>query len=122
MSRRAFGQVHALPSGRFRARYTTPDGARRSAPGTFAKRAEAEAYLTQVHAELLRGHAVALMPTRTTVGQYIGHWLDTATHLRLSTAQHYRRVARTWLLAPVGTTHLAPLVTQALPVFAEVTR
>ncbi|MFF5020555.1 tyrosine-type recombinase/integrase [Micrococcus luteus] len=110
--RSRFGQVHALPSGRFRARYTTPDGARRTAPTTFTTRAEAEAYLTQVHAELLRGHAVALMPTTTTVGQYVTQWLDTATHLRPSTAQHYRRTAARWILAPVGSTHLAAL---ALP-------
>ena len=39
--RRAFGTISRLPSGRFRARYTGPDGARYSAPATFDTRAQA---------------------------------------------------------------------------------
>ncbi|MCV7527065.1 hypothetical protein M3D91_005860 [Micrococcus luteus] len=65
-----------------------------------------------MHAELLRGHAVNLMPTTTTVGDYVRAWMDTATHLRPTTAQHYQRLACNWLLAPVGNVHLATL---ALP-------
>ncbi|MEV4902986.1 site-specific integrase, partial [Citricoccus sp. NPDC055426] len=61
--RRSFGQVAQLPSGRFRARYTGPDGKRRTGPATFATRAEADAYLVQVHAEMLRGNTLAVAPT-----------------------------------------------------------
>lgn len=107
--RRGFGQVSQLPSGRWRARYTTPDGARRTAPVTFETRTAAENHLTQVHAELLRGHGMQLMPTTTTVGEYVHQWLATATHLRPSTAQHYRRIARRWILTRTGSIDLAAL-------------
>lgn len=43
--RRGFGQITSLPSGRFRARYTGPDGARHPAPYTFETRMDAEAWL-----------------------------------------------------------------------------
>ena len=41
-SRRNFGAVEQLQSGRWRARYTGPDGRMRSAPETFASRADAD--------------------------------------------------------------------------------
>ena len=44
-AKRGFGEVDALPSGRFRARYTGPDGARHSASITFMARIDAEGWL-----------------------------------------------------------------------------
>lgn len=39
--RRRFGHIRRLPSGRFQARYTGPDGVDRPAPRTFRTKAEA---------------------------------------------------------------------------------
>ena len=41
-AKRVFGEISRLPSGRFRARYTGPDGNRHSAPVTFVARIDAE--------------------------------------------------------------------------------
>lgn len=43
--KRTFGQVSRLPSKRYRARYTDPDGALHSAPWTFETSGDAEAWL-----------------------------------------------------------------------------
>jgi integrase len=54
-AKRGFGEVDALPSGRFRARYTGPDGARHSAPITFVARIDAEGWLADQERMISRG-------------------------------------------------------------------
>ena len=54
-AKRGFGEVDALPSGRFRARYTGPDGARHSAPITFMARIDAEGWLVDQERMISRG-------------------------------------------------------------------
>jgi integrase len=54
-AKRGFGEVDALPSGRFRARYTGPDGARHSAPITFLARIDAEGWLVDQERMISRG-------------------------------------------------------------------
>lgn len=102
-TRRGFGQVLCEPSGRYRARFTGPDGKRRSAPSTFATRAEAERFLALAHAELLRGNVLAVIPADVTVAEYVARYLDeSAPRLRPRTLDHYRATAARWILPPVG--------------------
>lgn len=120
-SRSSFGQVAVLPSGRFRVRFTGPDGTRRTGPVTFATRSEAEAYLVQVHAELLRGNTLAVIPTTTTVADYLSTYLrDAATHLRPRTLDLYQRSAARWIVPAVGAgahrVELGPLPLSSLTV------
>lgn len=115
--RSAFGQVQTLPSGRYRARYTGPDGKRRSGPHTYATRAEAENYLVQVQAEMLRGNTLAVAPTTLTVNDYTQAWLRTAaTTLRPRTLELYQRTAARWLLPEVNGIALGPLPLSSLTV------
>lgn len=44
--KRGFGQITKLPSGRYRARYTGPDGQLHNGPTTYDSREDAEAWLT----------------------------------------------------------------------------
>ncbi|WP_454294281.1 hypothetical protein [Salana multivorans] len=93
-----------LVSGRFRARYTGPDGVQRSAPATFATRREAEAWLATVQADTLRG--VWAPPERAAVllGEYLATWQRLrAPRLKPRTRDLYARLAERWLLAPAGT-------------------
>lgn len=46
--RRAFGNVKQLPSGRYLARYTAPDGTARAVKGTFATKSEADSALNRI--------------------------------------------------------------------------
>jgi integrase len=55
MSRRRFGSVRRLPSGRWQVRYRTSDGRQHTAPETFATKTEATRHLAQVETDLGRG-------------------------------------------------------------------
>ena len=44
-SKRGFGSIRRLPSGRFQARYASPSGRTVTAPATFTARIDAEAWL-----------------------------------------------------------------------------
>ncbi|MFI6811937.1 hypothetical protein ACIBG7_05990 [Nonomuraea sp. NPDC050328] len=52
MSKRRFGRVRRLPSGRYQARYPGPDGIDRAAPHTFATKKEAEIWLSKKETEI----------------------------------------------------------------------
>jgi hypothetical protein len=54
-TRRRFGAIRKLPSGRFQARYRAPDGLERRAPETFDTKTDAEVWLTRIEADLIRG-------------------------------------------------------------------
>lgn len=53
--KRAFGEISMLPSGRYRARYTGPDGSRHSAPITFVAKIDAEGWLVDQERLISRG-------------------------------------------------------------------
>lgn len=52
---RQFGNIRKLPSGRFQARYTGPDGISRSAPHTFERKRDASRWLSLRETEILKG-------------------------------------------------------------------
>src|SRR6187551_142979 len=54
-SRRPFGSMRALPSGRIQVRCQEPDGLRHKAPMTFRNKTEALRWLSMMEAELARG-------------------------------------------------------------------
>lgn len=102
-TRRDFGAIEILPSKRWRARYTGPDGRMRSAPVTFATRAEADRWLTMVRADMLRGQWSPPEAAQITLGEYLTAWLrQRAPQLRPRTQDLYARSARRWILTPVG--------------------
>jgi hypothetical protein len=52
--RRRFGYLRQLPSKRWQALYTDPDGRRHFAPDTFERKWHAERWLSVVEAQMLR--------------------------------------------------------------------
>ena len=58
MPRRRFGYVRKLPSGRFQASSTPPNGQRQRATTTFRTDADAGRYLDRVVLDIKRGHWV----------------------------------------------------------------
>jgi integrase len=104
MSRRRFGAVRKLPSGRWQVRYRHPPTDRyRTAPGTFGTKTEAGRWLSMLEADMLRGDW--LDPARGDMhfSEVAERWMATKVHLRDSTRALYD-----WLL----TKHI-------LPTFAE---
>ncbi|MFI5935955.1 tyrosine-type recombinase/integrase [Actinoplanes sp. NPDC051494] len=55
MSKRRFGKVRKLPSGRWQASFINPAGVRQNAPHTFKTRTDASRWLTLVEADISRG-------------------------------------------------------------------
>ena len=105
-TRSAFGTVAALPSGRWRVRYTGPDGRKYSAPTTFDSRREAEAWLIGAQADVLRGTwSPATTTAPVTLGEYLPTYFGVASQrLRPSTLGLYDRLADRFLAVPVGLT------------------
>ncbi len=73
--RRTFGNVWQLPSGRYRASYLAPDGKRRAGETTFATVADADAWLSTVSADIVKGNWRPPEPSRETVGAHAKRWL-----------------------------------------------
>ena len=108
--KRYFGNVRKLPSGRFQARYTGPDGqtytARRAdgGPLTFDTRGDAEAWLSLRQSEILRKEwlpPAAPKAAPVTLHRYADAWL-TSRDLEDTTREHYQQVLRDHLYPTFG--------------------
>ncbi len=117
-TKRGFGQITQLPSGRLRARYTGPDGRLHNAPWTFDTRMDAEAWLTDEHrlisaggwsSPALRMEAARLAEERRQTNlfaDYSRRWLDSKHDLRPSTRTSYRTAIEAHLIPAFGDTPL----------------
>lgn len=74
--RRSFGYVRKLPSGRFLAQYLGADGKRYNAPVTYEFKADAEAYLATVQADMVRQTWRAPVSSGETLGDYGLRWIE----------------------------------------------
>ncbi len=92
-TKRGFGQITRLPSRRYRARYTGPDGTRHNAPMTFEAREDAETWLSSECRKISRGEwtpprKLRDQPKAQTFGQYAARWM-THRDLKPRTRAHY---------------------------------
>jgi hypothetical protein len=74
-ARRHFGNVRQRSSGRWQVRYRGPDGRMRSAPETFARKAEAQRYLTLIEAQIARSDWIDPTRSKITAGDYADRWI-----------------------------------------------
>jgi integrase len=96
---RRFGNVRRLPSGRYQVRYLAPDGLTRTAPETFARKSEADRYLTLVEAQLARNEWTDPARGEVRLLDYAEQWISQRARLRPRTVELYR-----WLLGK----HISP--------------
>ncbi|MFL6109488.1 MAG: tyrosine-type recombinase/integrase [Marmoricola sp.] len=106
-TKRGFGQLNKLPSKRWRARYTGPDGALHNAPSTFDTKMDAEAWLADERRLVASGawsspkarEALRMNPVaeKLTFGTYADAWLRDRT-LKPRTREHYRSLLDKMLL------------------------
>jgi integrase len=102
-SKRSFGGIRRLPSGRYQANYTGPDARLHKAPSTFDTREDAEAWLTDVRRQISRGEWSA-KPRRDralTLERYADMWLEGRT-LKPRTRAHYRALLDRQILPEFG--------------------
>lgn len=108
-TRRAFGAIRKLPSGRYQASYTDPQGQRRNAPTTFYAKIDADAWLSDQRRTMERG-AWRGTDDKITVGEYSEAWL---AGLRLGprTVYNYRASYRRWIEGTFAATPMAAVTT-----------
>jgi len=101
--RARFGSLRRLPSGRWQARYTGPDGRMHAAPTTFETKGDAETWLATVRTDIVRDawSPGAAQPKKLTLAAYADRWL-TARDLEARTRQHYRSLLDRHILPTLG--------------------
>jgi integrase len=111
MSRRRFGYVRQLSSGRWQASYAGPDGVRYRAPHTFSTEAKADKWVRFEEALIETGQWDARRVATTPLfGEFCEKYINTQTTrsgelLKPTTKHHYRTVLRVHL----GRFHDVPL-------------
>jgi integrase len=98
-ARRRFGSIRKRESGRYQVRYPGPDGRQRTAPDTFARKSDADRYLTMIEAQIMRGEWIDPARSKITLNDYAERWIAQRPRLRPRTVALYR-----WLLGK----HIAP--------------
>lgn len=102
-SKRRFGALRKLPSGRWQARYLTPDGREITAPGTFATKTDASLFLDATEVDQRRGVWHDPTPARSeTVRSWCTRWLPQhCVTLTVGTAASYKELLKRCVLARV---------------------
>lgn len=72
---RLFGNIRKLPSGRFQARYTGPDGMSRSARYTFERKSDASRWLSLKEADISKGEWIAPELGEQKFREYAEAWM-----------------------------------------------
>lgn len=109
MSRRPFGNVRQLPSGRYQARYQAPDGSEQIAPDTFTSRKLADRWLAAQRTDRERGVWIDDRLGRITFATWLARWRPTVVDLRPSTLARDDGYIERYLLPTFGTRQLAQI-------------
>jgi integrase len=87
------GNIRKLPSGRYQARYTGPDGVMRSAPHTFEAKIDAQAWLRHQREQVADGdwtpEPKVARVRGTTLDAFFADWLADKDHVKQSTRDLY---------------------------------
>jgi integrase len=113
-TRRSFGNVRRLPSGRFQATYPGQDGVRRTGGGSFPTRTAAATWLEDVQADMRRGLWRRPELGAQRLDDYAIAWLTSRDDFKPRTRDLYARLLDLHILPTLGPTQLdqitAPLV------------
>lgn len=100
-SRRNFGTVRKLPSGRWQARYSIGPGKLGPAPRTFATKNEATRWLASVETDQARGGWIDPRAGRITLEEYAWAWLHGKVRLAPRTREIYECQLRLHVLPSI---------------------
>lgn len=107
-ARRGAGSIQRR-NGRWRARYWGPDHRQRSQ--TFARRVDAERWLSTQQADVARGDWTDPQRGRMTFARWVERWEETIVHLRPTTRELNVGVARNYLVPRFGSAPLSSITT-----------
>jgi integrase len=107
--RRTFGTIRKLSSGRYQARYTSPDGVRHRAPRSFATKVAASSWLASIENDLARGTWTDPDAARVALDVYARAWLKARANLRPRTIDLYDLLLERHIIPALGHHTLATL-------------
>lgn len=102
MSRRRWGRIRKLPSGRYQVRHAGPGGELVAAPETFGTKADAERYLAGVETDQARGRWIDPKLSALRLDEWVARWWSTTTNLRPSTRNRDRGYINRYVLPTFG--------------------
>jgi integrase len=108
---RRFGNIRQRSSGRWQARYLGPDGRLRSAPQTFARKEEADRWLTLAEAQMIRGEWIDPTHGRILFSAYAEQWIIERPRLRPRTIELYDLLLRRHINPKLGNVEIGRLTT-----------
>jgi integrase len=105
-TRRRFGSVRKLPSGRWQARYIGPTGHRHTAPATFANKTDASRWLVAEEASVMQGRWLDPDVGGARLEQYALAWINQRTvrgrPLAPRTRETYEHSLAAWIAPHLG--------------------
>jgi integrase len=101
-SKRRFGRIRQLPSGRWQARYQGPDGVDHPAPETFGNKTDGEIWLTMKEAEIRSGDWTNPDSGKVALAEYSQTWIAERPGLRPKTVLLYRYLLRKHIAPDLG--------------------
>ncbi len=108
-SRRQFGNIRKMPSGRYQARYRDAAGQLIAAPSTFATKADAGRFLDQIRTDQDRGAWIDPRAGQITLEEYAWGWLALRPDLRPRTQELYEGFLRLHILPTLGQVEVGSL-------------
>jgi len=111
---RRFGSIRKRESGRYQVRYLGPDGLMRSAPETFARKADAQRYLSLVEAQMIRGEWGDPAQGKVQLRDYAETWITERPGLRPRTVELYSWLLKRYIAPHLGSAELGSLNTQMI--------
>jgi len=115
--RRGFGSVRRLKSGRWQVRYAAPGGAYRTAPRTFATKAQADRHLAEVQTDLAYGRWFDPTAGKVALQTYADSYLHSRTDLAPRTLETYQESLRLHIAPDLGAVELADLTPELIRVW-----
>ncbi len=103
-TRRRFGHLRQLPSGRWQAKYQGPDGKVYTAPHTFKGKGMAEQWLTVKEAEIHKAEWLPPEASQETVATWAERWMATKVNLKPKTKADYDMRLRVYVIPRFGNT------------------
>ena len=107
-TRRSFGAIRKLPSGRFQASYSI-DGVRYNAPDTFKSKTDATIYLNTVDSDITRQSWRAPSRSEASLATYSLLWLANRDDLKATTRDLYQSQLRLHILPALGQFRIASI-------------
>jgi integrase len=104
--RRQFGTIRKRPSGRWQAFYWH-QGTKHYAPNTFKTKADASAFLDNVHTDITRGGWVDPRAGKVLFAKYATEWLSSRPDLRPRTVMQYESLLKCHLIPVFGRAAIA---------------